>query len=485
MLVACNDWLDVTPLGDVKADDLITTTNGMNSAVAGVYYLLTETEMYGQDMSYASYDVLGQYYDIKNIEHDDYALSKFNYMDNTVRTRIDGWWSNYYECIGQCNKILEAFNDEMPEIQNAELFKGEVLALRAFCHLQVYRVFGPVTQNVSDLEQKAIPYRTEFNNVATSFSNCKQVLDFARTDLLEAVELMKGDPITTGGKRDDLNDSQLSYNNILVNRVARLNYYGVMGLLSRVEQLSFNQSQEDGAYYWANRLLEELESNTSIALSGQEVTDGKDKMFSSEIIFSLSRNDLWDLTEIKLGPNLGIGEDVVKLQINGTAYNELVTFVYGRQPDGSGSDYRLVNWFDQVAGNNSYPLVKYTEPLNNYDEDSDYSYPEIAIIRLSEVYYTMCEALIGVDNVKALEYLNAVRTKRGMFELEASEAVNVETYLMRERRKEFFGDGEIFFINKRLFKPIEASSSNTVMPSKEIFELPIPEDEYEFGPEGK
>ena len=37
-------------------------------------------------------------------------------------------------------------------------------------------------------------------------------------------------------------------------------------------------------------------------------------------------------------------------------------------------------------------------------------YPEIPIMRLSEIYYIACEAQIGVDNTLALQYLNDVRS---------------------------------------------------------------------------
>ena len=35
---SCNDWLNVTPQGQVEAEDLYETTKGCNSAVGGVYY---------------------------------------------------------------------------------------------------------------------------------------------------------------------------------------------------------------------------------------------------------------------------------------------------------------------------------------------------------------------------------------------------------------------------------------------------------------
>ncbi|MDQ2177172.1 RagB/SusD family nutrient uptake outer membrane protein [Marinifilum sp. D714] len=490
LLTSCNDWLDVTPQGDAEAEELLSTTAGVNSAVAGLYYNLIQTNSHAGDLSFGTLDVLAQYYEVSDVNHQDYYFAQYDYNNIRVKSRINSWWKNYYLSVAQANQILSELDNNSGNIDTPELFEGELLALRAFIHLQVYQLFGPVVQNQADLEQKAIPYRYEFNELPTEFLTCEQVLTNAKNDLLKALELLENDPIRKGHKRLDNNESMLAYNNILANRVGRLNYFAVMGMLVRVEQLLLNQSETDGAFYWANRIVKETESgDQNIAFTTKEEVEGsgpgaRDLLYSSEIIFSLHINNLYKVAGKKFSLPGYNGKQGLMLTVNSASFDNFVNYVYGREPDGAGTDYRLNYWFNQNSGSSNFPFQKYREPE---DQNKIYkiSYPEVAVLRLSEIYYAMCESKINVDNVKALEYLNEVRTKRGLPELDNSEADNVAIYLMRERRKEFMGDGRTFLINKRLFTNIEASSSLNIEASKAIFELPIPEDEFTYGPEEK
>ncbi|MCT4589356.1 MAG: RagB/SusD family nutrient uptake outer membrane protein [Carboxylicivirga sp.] len=490
LMSSCNDWLDVTPQGEARADDILSNTPGVNSALAGIYYRLIDSKLHGSDLSYGTIDAMAQYYTVDNNVHEDYYLVQFDYENLTARARIDDWWSGYYVAIGQCNQVYDGIQNYRSNIDRADLFEGELLALRAFMHMQVYQLFGPVVQSDADLDQKAIPYRIKFDNVTTPFLSCREVLQNAKEDLTKALELLENDPIKGGHKRDNFNLSDVSYNNILDNRVSRVNYYAVMGLLMRVNQLMLNQSEADGSFYWANQLVTELEDSPArIFLAEQEDVssgddDANDLNYSSEVIFALFDNNLFKNAGDKFSLPGFNSSSKKSYTINESDFNNFVTYVYGREPDGAGTDYRLKYWFNQNTGTTLYPFQKYREPV---DRGTVYeiSYPEVAVLRLSEVYYAMCEAKVDVDNVKALEYLNTLRSHRGLPDLEETEAVNVATYLMRERRKEFMGDGRTFFINKRMYADIEASSAVTIPASKAIFELPIPEDEFVYGPEDK
>jgi hypothetical protein len=484
-LSSCNDWLDVMPQGDAKADNLLTNTQGYNSALGGVYYQLIQSDMYAGNMSFTAIDAMAQYWNINSNNHEMYYFTQYDYENLKIKYQINNWWKNYYVGIAQCNQILKTLEGNREQIDTPELFEAELLTLRAFMHLQLYRLFGPVVQNDSDLDQTAISYRTKYDNIATKFMTCREVLNKAKKDLTKALGLFKNDPIKSNHKRNDYNVSRLNYNNILLNRTARMNYYTVLGLLGRVEQLILNQSETDGALYWANRLIEEVKSNKSIYLAVKSDVSGdsnetRDLMYSSEIVSSFYINNLYE----KAGTIFGLPDYTTKVNqhiiISEQDFANFVKFVYGRIPDGSGKDYRLNYWFNRNSGN-QYPFQKYKKPIN-LGTTYPISYPEIAIYRLSEAYYTKCEALIGINDIEALNTLNIVRSARGLEKLPNSEAGNVMEYLMRERRKEFIGEGRMFFIYKRLFKDIEISEGKTIRASKAIFELPIPKDEFTYGP---
>lgn len=56
------------------------TTKGCNSAVGGIYYTLSSSSLYGQNLSYGLIDVLAQYYDFStNTSHNYYQLAQYDY----------------------------------------------------------------------------------------------------------------------------------------------------------------------------------------------------------------------------------------------------------------------------------------------------------------------------------------------------------------------------------------------------------------------
>ena len=61
-LTSCNDWLNVSPKTDMKAEDLFSTESGFRDALIGVYALMSTSNLYGRNLSYAYLDVLAQYY---------------------------------------------------------------------------------------------------------------------------------------------------------------------------------------------------------------------------------------------------------------------------------------------------------------------------------------------------------------------------------------------------------------------------------------
>ena len=62
VLTACNDWLNISPKTDMKAEELFSTEAGFRDALVGVYALMCRDISYGKDLSYGYIDVLAQYY---------------------------------------------------------------------------------------------------------------------------------------------------------------------------------------------------------------------------------------------------------------------------------------------------------------------------------------------------------------------------------------------------------------------------------------
>ena len=205
---SCNDWLDVVPQGQVQGEDLLTDEKGYNSALDGIYYKLTSETLYGMELSFGMMDVLAQYWDLSTkTKNPYYKQSLFDYEDATSKTRFKAIWSMMYQGITQANYILESLEGNRDKIKYAELIEGEAYALRAFIHMELASMYGPVIRTEADLDKECIAYRTEYNVKAQEFESMRSVLTKAKEDLTKAEELLKNDPIVENKRYGNGNSS--------------------------------------------------------------------------------------------------------------------------------------------------------------------------------------------------------------------------------------------------------------------------------------
>ena len=108
-LGGCSNWLDVIPEDSVDEKDLFSTGEGYRNALNGVYRQMSQTSMYGQQMSWGFIDVLGQLYNTQKLSnYSAYGIAGKNYAyrDETVKSVIQVIWSNTYNSIANCNNIV-------------------------------------------------------------------------------------------------------------------------------------------------------------------------------------------------------------------------------------------------------------------------------------------------------------------------------------------------------------------------------------------
>jgi len=53
---ACENWFDVSPKSDVKAEDLFQQESGFRDVLTGVYSLMSAPESYGRQLSFGYVD---------------------------------------------------------------------------------------------------------------------------------------------------------------------------------------------------------------------------------------------------------------------------------------------------------------------------------------------------------------------------------------------------------------------------------------------
>ena len=252
-LTGCNDWLDVSPKADMKAEDLFGTEAGFRDALVGVYALMCGTNSYGRDLTYGYLDVLAQYYNSplkttsSGYEHNFKNAAEYKYTEKTEESRISSIWSNHFSAVANINQAM-LFIDEnkgvftSPEVH--DVYKGEFLALRAFLHFDLLRLFGK--SYVSGAGEKAIPYVRKISKEVTPLSTVTEVLDLTIKDLEKAADLLQEDPVKTGK----------ATTSFLGTRNFHFNYYAVRALMARV-------------YLYKNDKVNALKNAREVMLSNQ------------------------------------------------------------------------------------------------------------------------------------------------------------------------------------------------------------------------
>lgn len=85
---------------------------------------------------------------------------------------------------------------------------------------------------------------------------------------------------------------------------------------------------------------------------------------------------------------------------------------------------------------------------------------------------------------KAIRYLNDVRNSRGLADIDNSKVNQKEKFmeiLRNERIRELWGEGQIFLDYKRYNVEFYDLDMKPIKPSPQIFNLPWPEAELEYG----
>lgn len=482
LLSSCSDYLDVKPKSQIDKDILFQTQDGFMEALNGVYSRAASGELYGNQLTTAFLDALAQNYsliDTRNLEYKE--AGNFNWYHQDVTNLRNSIWGELYKAIGNCNLILDHIDDKQFLFDDGyyDLIKAEALGLRGYFHLDLIRMYAPSFE--SSPSAFAIPYVTTFSNQITRQVTVRQALDSVIADLTAAKELLNEiDPIRYGEYRigypfdgednDELPDDGSNEESgalFLQNRRHRFNYYAVVGTLARAYLC---KGDNENALKYAKEIIdsERFEWSEREALAEVE-GEKRDRIAYPEIIFGWSvparESDLRDRFER--------GATALHVRLDpGKAIYEVATV--------GGEDLRYKYWFKQSSEGsvNKLMLQKYRREVMNL-------HPLVApAIRLSEIYYIASEASYETNQWAAWDFFNTIRRQRGIgvgYEVWSGSKEDLLSLLVKEARKEFYGEGQIFYMYKRLNREIPKLDGSIIEPSNAIYVIPMPDEETELG----
>ena len=435
----CDRFLDVQPKDQYTEKQLLATRGGYYTAMNGLYNNLTSNSLYGKNLSYELIDVISKRY--APLAKSTYltSLNSWGYAEENVSKALESTWATAYTTILNCNVILENLATQQGILSPAEtnLMKGELVALRAFLHFDMLRLFGPIYKE--DPSAPSIPYNESVKIMNLPLLSADSIVhNKIMRDLDEAEKLLAKDPVIPEGPMasalEDENEVYLRY------RQLRMNYYAVLALKARVYLYA---GEKDKALQAAYKLLKDktvsewfppVDPNKLLANNVDP-----DRVFSTEVLMGIYMKKRGDIYTYSFDAE-NAGNNFLQPRNS---------FVDGNLFAGETQDYRYQSQWAQATsiGVTGHIFTKY-KAIQDGDAKLFYS-SFMPLIRLSEMYYIAaeCEPKVSDGN----SWLNQIRTLRGLPEITITDENELMSKLRIEYLREFWGEGQIFFMYKRLF----------------------------------
>ena len=469
---SCDNWLDIQPSDRIAEKRVFSTVSGFWGALNGVYTEMISTSLYGGFLSYEGVELMAQRYNINSSSQASYySLASYSYTNDYAKGRLQSYWESAYKQILDCNKILEnaeLYHGEVLNDKQYNIVKAEAMALRAFLHFDLLRVFGPVPNK---LAASAIPYRTEATTIASEILTAEKVLELIQKDLNEAESiLLNYDPAVTAGLLMSENDDEFDNDgNTYRFRGLRMNYYAVVALRARVYLWAGNTTK---ALEYATKIIDNPNADElypPVSLTSVMNANNPDRAFSTEALFSMLNNDKNKIFEnyfqgltaslnFKLTPMAG--------RIESLFGNDAVTdyrYKWWQTSNGTGEESLLMNI--RLKGITSTSL-----PYANL----------MPLIRVSEMYLIAAECATNPD--EQFRYLNDHRRRRGNPVEKTADDTDLNAELALEYSREFLCEGQLWFYYKRTNTPLilSGSASTNYAMSDARYVPALPDSELQY-----
>lgn len=458
LLCGCSDFLDVQPKDKQTQEQLFSSQSGFYVAVNGVYNNLASNSLYGRQMSWEMIELLGRRYTFANSTNTYFSslnATSADYSNSSVATALANVWRTAYTTILNCNVILDNIErqDGILSEKEAAIMKGEMLAARALLHFDILRLFGP-SYSESNAEVEAIPYNESSKITALPFLTARSVIeDKILRDLNDAIGLLaERDPVITDGPMaSDPGENEKVY---LRYRQLRFNYYSVLALKARVLLYAGDKTHALAA---ARTLLDDPAVHTHFPPVDPNKllanNTNPDRIFSTEVLMGVYKKDRVDIYKNYFD------SDNANVYYFIQPRDYVTTSLFA----GETQDFRFQSQWQTVTspGKVGHSFIKYKGIDKPVDSDVDYFYATmISLIRLSEMYYIAAESETELD--EGYKWLNRIRELRGLPSVAATSQSDLMTRLRFEYIREFSGEGQVFFLYKRLWITMPSAENGSV-----------------------
>lgn len=472
---ACSNWLDVQPEDEVDAEVLFETGQGFRNALNGIYNDMADVTMYGQEMTWGSLDVIAQLYQSFNSNVTYYDMMNYEYTHSGVKSIISNIWSNTYRAISNCNNLLSEVEKANPDLfvqgeLERNVIMGEAYALRAFLHFDMLRLFAPAPEVADD--KGYIPYFEKHGSLAEPYLSVDSVIGRVERDLLRAKNLLATYDTVSSNSVLLLTETRLEGASTAISNIEdlfflyrgfRMNYYAISATLARVYDYA-GRGEDACKQAWEviHAMADNGGSSRVYCFNFTETTTSKvvqTPKLHDGVIFGLSSSTLID----DYTPWSSKGTQASRIKLDKIA-------IFGNSVE----DVRA-----SLVTSDGFSL-KY-EPLSSGVSLVDDLIP---MIRLSEMYFIVSDYLYRTGKTiemrdytgkitvqDGIRVLRDVRFGRGITEWNDESVTNMdelENAIIAEARREFMGEGQLFFYYKKY---------NKKAVDKMVYVFPLPDNE--------
>lgn len=471
-LTACSDWLDLQPQDTTDEEQLFETGDGYRNALNGIYRKMSLSGMYGKTLTWGELDAMAQYYRTSTGTNEEY-FAEYDYLDDGPKSIIQGVWSTAYNSIANCNNLIQRLQNASPSIfeegeDEKNLIYGEALALRAFLHFDILRLFAP--SMAVDEGKKYVPYvdayPITFQEYITNTDFLKRVIGDLKEakDLVSSFDLSRVQCLKTAARFttdfQGVDESIRPDDLFFAYRGYRMNYYAICGMLARVYTYAGMYKEAfDETEIVVNAVSDEYGSHI---FNFTSPTDGNTKLYD-ELLFSLSSQDLVD----------DYKSYTTTYSLPLTCWSLSDWFTGEPEPSSSNQNIKPNDARALLLAESGYYWIC-TKYLETDGTKYQYAKDMIPMIRLGEMYLIRAEYYhrLGLKE-KALGELATLRRGHGatLQNVDTEGEDWFDTAIINEARREFIQEGQLFFYYKRLNISVDYGFKT------ESFTWPYPDNE--------
>lgn len=441
---SCNKWLEMNPRTEVPTEDMFAKEQGFKDALIACYTKLVDVKLYGESLTMLNIEFMAQHYDNGGLSTEQKSIKNFEYKATSSEKTIKDIYAGLYNVIVQANIILDNIETRGSVIETDQVrdaIKAEALAIRAFCHLDILRIFGQMPNN--PVKKVMLPYAEKVTKEAIPYYSFAEYTKKLEVDMVEAERLFKkADPSVDYSLKElndlkDVDKKPIDVSTFFQYRRFRFNYYAVKALQARM----YNYVGEKSKAMEAAKAVIEAKTaagNKYMSLSGNDELKAEFYSLPSECLLAFHDMGINKRTERYFDTQR------IRYYLSTKAKND--DLFAGR----NGTNNRSFLQWGSVKNNKGVELHSAKKYVFTTPMSEDLLLTEkqfVPILRLSEMYLVVMESTNSIEEFN--RYYKEYMLARDEQVNDVTDMGSIKKILLAEYRIEFWGEGQMFYTYKR------------------------------------